>query len=158
MSRSITKISPAKAETYANGSLGDLARRSNKSATIDRTSLLSERSEWEDAEYRHAYAEAAVEQGIAWQIRVNRQARGLSQQNLAQQLGTRQSAISRLEDPEHGGYSLPTLLRIAKSFDCALMVRFVPYSWLAWEAQHLGPADLYAAPYSEEIHHDALRK
>lgn len=91
-----------------------------------------------------------MEQGIAWQIRANREGRGLSQRQLAERIDTHQSAVSRLEDPEHGGHTLPTLLKLAQAFDCALLVKFVPYSHLVWESRHLGPADLYAASYTEE--------
>lgn len=140
---------------YASPIPGDLLRPSDRRLlATDRASALSSKPEWSDAEYRHAYAEAAVEQGVAWQIRVNREARGLSQRELAARIGTHQSAVSRLEDPEHGRHTIPTLLKIAKAFDCALLIKLVPYSYLAWESEHLSPADLYAAPYSEELHSD----
>jgi len=134
---------------------GDLLLRSKTPrAVIDRFSALSNKPEWKKPEFRQAYAEAAVEQGVAWQIRANREARGLSQTQLGEKIGTHQSAISRLEDPEHGGHTLPTLLKLAHAFDCALSVKFIPYSQLAWDANHLTPAHLYAAPYSEETTND----
>jgi hypothetical protein len=37
--------------------------------------LLASKRTWHDREFREAYAEAAVEQGIAWQVRVNRESR-----------------------------------------------------------------------------------
>lgn len=94
--------------------------------------------------------EAAIEQGVAWQIRVNRKLRGLSQKDLATALGTQQSAVSRIEDPEYGAHSLDTLIQIAKVFDCALMVKFAPYSTLAADSEHLSETDQYAVPYSLE--------
>jgi len=137
--------------SYAKEIPGALLLRSDSlSVAVDRVSALSSKPEWSDPEYRQAYAEAAIEQGIAWQIRANREARGLSQTELAEKIDTRQSAISRLEDPEHGSHTIPTLLKLAHAFDCALSVRFIPYSQLAWESTHLSPADLYAMPYSKE--------
>lgn len=112
---------------------------------------LSKYPKWRDAEYRRAYLLASIEQGIAWQIKTNRNARGLSQTDLANALGTKQSAVSRLEDPSYGGYTLDTLVSVAQAFDCAVSLRFVPYSVLARESQDLSPEALYAAPYSEEI-------
>lgn len=94
--------------------------------------------------------EAAIEQGIAWQIRVNRKLRGMSQKGLAVALGTQQSAISRIEDPEYGAHSLDTLVQIAKVFDCALMVKFAPYSALAADSERLSETDQYAVPFSLE--------
>lgn len=95
--------------------------------------------------------EAAVEQGVAWQIKINRKYRNMSQKTLASAIGTQQSAISRLEDPEYGAYSLETLLDVAKAFDCALLVKFISYSDLAYESENLSEADQYALPYSLEI-------
>jgi len=139
------------ASVYAKPIPGGLLQRSSRRGLTDRNSALSGKPEWADPQYRQAYAEAAVEQGIAWQIRANREARGLSQRQLAQRIDTHQSAVSRLEDPEHGGHTLPTLLKLAHAFDCALLVKFVPYSQLALESEHLGPTDLYAVPYAAEV-------
>lgn len=95
--------------------------------------------------------EASIEQGIAWQIRINRELRGMTQRQLAQILGTKQSAISRLEDPTYGAHSLETLIGIAKAFDCALSVKLVAYSQLAYDSERLGEADQCATPYSLEM-------
>ncbi|RZI59493.1 MAG: XRE family transcriptional regulator [Rubrivivax sp.] len=113
--------------------------------------LLQQRSEWRDKEYRDLYMEEAVDQGIAWQIRINRERRGLSQKRLAETLGTQQSAVSRLEDPDYGAHSLDTLKELARAFDCALLLKLVPYSVLASEREHLSPDDLYAPPFTAEV-------
>jgi transcriptional regulator with XRE-family HTH domain len=107
--------------------------------------------EWSDSEYRNAYVIAAIEQGVAWQIRLNREARGLSQAQLAELVGTKQSAISRLEDPTYGKYSIDTLLKIATAFDCALSLRFVPFSKVAIEAADLSPEALVVASFDQEM-------
>lgn len=125
------------------------SRPKNSEATPVR--YLSLKPQWSDREYREAYLEASIEQGIAWQIRINRQKRGLTQKDLAKTLKTRQSAISRLEDPEHGAYNLKTLIEIAKAFDCALSVKYIPYSRLAEESYMLSEEDQFALPYSAQI-------
>ncbi|QHE88866.1 helix-turn-helix domain-containing protein [Hydrogenophaga sp. BPS33] len=94
--------------------------------------------------------DAAIEQGVAWQIRLNREFRGMSQRELAKLLGTQQSAVSRLEDPSYGNHSLETLAKIAKIFDCALSVKFVSYSQLAYESERLGEAEQCAMPFETE--------
>jgi transcriptional regulator with XRE-family HTH domain len=94
--------------------------------------------------------EAAIEQGIAWQIRINRKKRNITQNQLAKKLNTQQSAISRLEDPEYGSHSLDTLVEIAKVFDCALLVKFISYSELAKESENLSESAQYARPYDED--------
>jgi transcriptional regulator with XRE-family HTH domain len=110
-------------------------------------SPLDSKPQWQDKEYRQAYMEAAIEQGVAWQIKINRKFRSMSQKQLAQEIGTQQSGISRLEDPEHGAHRLETLIDIAKAFDCALLVKFISYADLAKESEMLSETDQYAAPY-----------
>lgn len=62
---------------------------------------------------------------IAQQVTEQRQARGLSQRELAELCGTTQSAIARLESGARPP-RLDTLLRIASALDCELSVRFRP--------------------------------
>jgi len=62
---------------------------------------------------------------IADQVQAQRTARNLSQRELAELVGTTQSAIARLE----GGGRPPridTLLRIAEALDCELAVELRP--------------------------------
>ena len=112
---------------------------------------LEARPEWKDKEYREEYLLASVEQGIAWQIRANRNGRNLSQNDLAGLLGTKQSAVSRMEDPEYGSHSLDTLTSLANVFDCALSIRFISFSELAHESEDLSPIALYAKSFHEEL-------
>ena len=62
---------------------------------------------------------------IADQVSERRQDRGLSQRELAELVGTTQSAIARLE---RGGRPprIDTLLRIADALDCDLVVDLKP--------------------------------
>lgn len=114
-------------------------------------SPLGKRERWQDREYREAYMEAAIEQGVAWQIQINRKFRSMSQKDLAVAIGTQQSSISRFEDPEYGAHSLDSLKEIAKAFDCALQVKFISYSDLAREGENLSETDQYAVPYSLDV-------
>jgi transcriptional regulator with XRE-family HTH domain len=125
---------------------------SKPTATFNLLSQHPQRTpaEWSEREYRQAYMQAAIEQGVSWQIRVNREERGWTQEELAQRMGTKQSAVSRLEDPEDPGVTLRTLIKAANAFDCALLVKFVPYSTLAQESEDLSPERLYAASFGDE--------
>ncbi len=62
---------------------------------------------------------------IADRVAERRQAQGMSQRELAQLVGTTQSAIARLE---RGGRPprIDTLLRIADALDCDLVVELRP--------------------------------
>lgn len=113
--------------------------------------ILQSKTSWTDREYRHIYASAAVEQGLAYQIRINRELRGMTQKELAKALKTKQSAVSRLEDPDYGKHSLQMLKKVASFLDCALIVKFAGFSKLARESQSLSEEHLFAPSYDDEI-------
>lgn len=72
-------------------------------------------------ERRRGHEKAGRAIRLATEIRALREARGLSQRELAERVGTTQSAIARLE----GGNispSLPTLDKIAEALDAELSV------------------------------------
>jgi transcriptional regulator with XRE-family HTH domain len=106
--------------------------------------------EWLDTDYREAAMEANVANMIAWQVRVNREERGFTQAELAKLMDTKQSAISRLEDPDAGDVKVSTLVRAAHAFRCAVIVKFVDYAEHFVETQDVRPDRLYAAPFSAE--------
>jgi predicted XRE-type DNA-binding protein len=64
--------------------------------------------------------------GIAEQVYKLRTQAKLSQKELADLVGTTQSAISRLEDADYDGHSLTMLRRIAAALNQHVQVRFVP--------------------------------
>ncbi len=51
---------------------------------------------------------------------------GLSQAELADRIGTKQSVISRLEDADYEGHSLSMLHRIAAALGQCVEIRFLP--------------------------------
>lgn len=61
---------------------------------------------------------------LAEQIREMREKKGLTQKQLADKIGTKQSAIARLEDPDYARYSLATLKKIATYFQRNLVINF----------------------------------
>ena len=100
-----------------------------------------------DPEDRKAYLEACLEQDIAWQIRLNREAKGMTQAELAELVGTRQSSIARAEDTTYGKHSLAMLAKIANAFGCGLLVRFVPYEEFLESVRDTSPEVLTVAPH-----------
>jgi transcriptional regulator with XRE-family HTH domain len=83
-----------------------------------------------DREYRHAYMEEGVKTWIARQVRALREQRDWSQGDLARESSKKQSAISRIEDPDYGQLTLQTLFDLAKAYDLPLLVQFV--DWQDW--------------------------
>lgn len=80
-----------------------------------------------------------LDKGIAFQIRAIRDEQGLTQANLAREVGMTQNNLSRLEDETYGKHTLNSLKRIAEALDVALVVRLVPFSqyidWLSGTAR-----------------------
>lgn len=81
-------------------------------------------NEWNDREYREAYASSKMDTVLAMQIRVLREQRGWTQAELAMRMGTRQSRVSTMENCNYGGLTLRTLKRLAAVFDVPLEVSF----------------------------------
>lgn len=68
----------------------------------------------------------AVEYAVASQLLAARNRAGLTQDAVAQLMGTTKSAISRLETAGKHAPSLTTLRRYAEAVGCRLEVRLVP--------------------------------
>ena len=95
---------------------------------------------------REAYLESALEQDVAWQIRLNREARDMTQDQLAKAIGTRQSSIARAEDTTYGKHSLAMLTKIAHAFRCALLLRFVSYQEFLERVEDTSPEAMTVPP------------
>lgn len=74
--------------------------------------------------YRHAYVEDFLDSYLATQIKVLREQRKLTQEQLADLANLRQSQISALEDVHHDSWTIKTLRKLARAFDLTLVVRF----------------------------------
>ena len=86
------------------------------------------RTEFQDEEYRHSYAEECVNTMIATQIKVLREQREMTQGELAEKTGMKQPRIPLLEDSSYSNWSLNTLKRFARAFDVAISVKFEAFS------------------------------
>src|SRR5262249_49338835 len=74
--------------------------------------------------FRKQYLEGYLNTRIAAQIKALREARKLSQAQLAARVGTTQPGISALENVNYSSWSLRTLRKLARAFDVALVVKF----------------------------------
>lgn len=81
-------------------------------------------SKLHDFDYRHAYVDDFTDAFIATQIKVLREQNNLTQEQLADLAGMKQSQISGLEDVNTRSWKVSTLKKIAKALDLALVVRF----------------------------------
>jgi transcriptional regulator with XRE-family HTH domain len=103
------------------------------------------RSELRDPEYSEGYAESFLNSYIATQIKVLREQRKMKQADLAQEIGTTQTAISRIEDINYSSWNIKTLKRLARAFRVRLSVSFEPYGTLPGEVEHFTRESLQRA-------------
>ncbi|GEM_PF-1116264 len=88
-----------------------------------------------EREYRREFLSEQVKTILAAQIRMLREERGWSQEELARRSGTAQEMISKWENPDYGKYTNSTLLKLADAFEVAVITKFATFSELtAWLA------------------------
>jgi transcriptional regulator with XRE-family HTH domain len=100
---------------------------------------------------RHAFVAAFIRQGVSMQIQLLRKREKWSQKKLGEITEKKQNAITRLEDPSYGKFTITTLLELAKAFDVALSVRFISFSELEQQSQNLSPNSLCVARFDDEM-------
>ncbi|MBI4311360.1 MAG: helix-turn-helix transcriptional regulator [Chloroflexi bacterium] len=115
--------------------------------TVDTRQQLLE--SLKDTEFRKAFA-ADIGTGLAFQIRLLREKRGWTQEELARRAGKRQETISQWENPDYGRYTLSTLMELANAFDVGIIVRFAAFSELVDWTVNLSPERLAPPSFEEE--------
>jgi ribosome-binding protein aMBF1 (putative translation factor) len=95
--------------------------------TTDALAIL-DRMAGDSPELRRLTEEARTNAAVAQLIYAARMKAGLSQAQLAERIGTKQSVISRLEDADYDGHSLNMLQRIASALGQCLEIRFMSQS------------------------------
>jgi DNA-binding XRE family transcriptional regulator len=70
------------------------------------------------------YESTKRQMALGMKIQRLREQAGMTQQQLADRIGTHKSAISRIEDADYDGHSITTLAKIAKALDMRLIVDF----------------------------------
>ena len=103
-----------------------MATNKKKKLTTDAVEILYRRVIGNDADMKALLAETESEMEVAEQIYTLRTEAGLSQKELADEMGTSASVICRLEDADYEGHSLAMLRRIAAVLNRRVKVSFVP--------------------------------
>ena len=104
----------------------------------------------QDPEYRKAFVASQINIGIPFQVRALQKARGWKQQELAKRAGMLQPRISAIQKPGKAQLNLETLRRLAAAFDVALVVKFAPFSELAWWGENFNPDSFDVPSFTEE--------
>jgi transcriptional regulator with XRE-family HTH domain len=87
---------------------------------------------------------------VAAQIKVLREQRGLSQQELAELVGTQQAGISRLENTNYSAWKVQTLAKLARAFDVRLRISFEEFGTLPEELSNFGRESLKRCEYTHD--------
>lgn len=90
----------------------------------------------QDSALRARFEAADQAWDIALQLSSLRQARGLTQKQVAELLGTKQQAVARLEDPTYTGHSLSMVRKYVAALGGSLRLTIAPIESI----------DVYAAP------------
>lgn len=102
-------------------------------------------------EYRQQFVEEEINVGLALQIKAIRDKQELTQTELAKKMGVRQPLISQWEDPDYEGkFTLSSLKDLAKVFDVALLVKFVPFSKLVEWTTNITKDSIAPPKYKED--------
>ena len=104
----------------------------------------------EDEEYRYAYAEDFLNTSVATQIRVIREQRGLTQEELAQKIGTKQAGVSRLENVNYSAWKTETLRKIARALKVRLKITFETFGSLIDEADVFSRQNLERPSFEDD--------
>lgn len=100
--------------------------------------------------YRDNFVAANISTGIAAQLLTMRESRNWQQKDVAEKTGMAPARISVMENPSYEKLTLTTLKRLARAFDVALIVRFVPFRELVNWVSELSPEKLDAVGFQED--------
>jgi transcriptional regulator with XRE-family HTH domain len=108
------------------------------------------RSEFQNEDYRHSYAEECVNTMIATQIKVLREERTLTQSSLAQKAEMAQPRLSVMESADYSNWSVNTLKRLARAFDLALSVKFEAFSEVILDFEEMSKDTLSRPSFKDD--------
>jgi transcriptional regulator with XRE-family HTH domain len=100
-------------------------------------------------DYRYAYDEQFANAKAATQIKVLRESHDppLTQAQLAQMAGMKQSRISELEDVDYSAWTISTLRRLARALGVRIAFQFESWSDLLAEVESLSETSLRRPPF-----------
>jgi hypothetical protein len=115
-------------------------------ASSRRITRLAEK--FRDKRYRDGYVAAHTRGVLARQMRNFRG--DLSQAEFAEQIDKQKTMVARLENPGYAGWSIRTMLEIARKRDVAILARFVDFTaFLQYTGDLTGEA-LQPKPYDQQ--------
>jgi transcriptional regulator with XRE-family HTH domain len=108
------------------------------------------REEFKDKETRRIYVDDFLNTYIATQIKVLREQRELTQDQLAGLANMRQERISVLEDVDYSSWTINVLRRLAEAFDLRLSVKFESFGSFLNEFETFGRSALERPSFEDD--------
>lgn len=109
--------------------------------------LLSLAEKFHDKRYRDRYVAAHTRGVLARQMRNFRG--DLSQVDFAAKIGKQKTVVSRLENPAYSGWSLRTMLEVAREENVAVLVRFVDFPTFLGFTDDISDESLHPHAYDQ---------
>src|SRR5260370_23788374 len=114
---------------------------------VDSHRFLSLAEKFHNKDYRDGYVAAHTRGVLARQMRNFRGE--LSQADYTAKIGKQKTVVSRLENPAYSGWSLRTMLEVARRENVAVFVRFVDFPTFLKYSNDLSDAALDPKGYDE---------
>lgn len=107
-------------------------------------------SEFQDAEYRYAYAESFLNAKIAMQVKTLREQREKTQTEVSATMGIKQSGYHRFEDVNHAVWKTDTLWAIARANGVRLNISFETFGSLLDEKKQFTKEKLRRPAFEDD--------
>ncbi len=114
---------------------------------VPSTRLLRLAARFHDKQYRDAYVAAHAREILAKQMRSFRGA--LSQAEYAEKIGKQKTVIGRLENPAYSGWSVRTMLEIARKENVGVLAQFVDFPTFLNFTDEMSDDTLHPQEYDE---------
>jgi hypothetical protein len=111
--------------------------------------MLSLAERFRDKQYRDAYVASHTRGVLARQMRNFRGE--VSQAEFAAKIGKQKTVVARLENPASGGWSLRTMLEVARKQGVAVFVRFVDFPTFLKYSADLSQRAVRPMPYEQQV-------
>jgi transcriptional regulator with XRE-family HTH domain len=108
------------------------------------------RHDLSQSEFSEGYAESFQDALVATQIKVLREDNRWTQADLAEKIGTTQTAISRIESVNYSAWNISTLKKLARAFRVRLKVSFETYGSLIQDVEGFSRESLRRIPREED--------
>ncbi len=106
--------------------------------------------DFQNEEARYAYSESVANAYVSEQIKRLREDRGLSQEELAELVGTKQSGISRLQSKDYSAWKVETLRKLAKAFGVRLRISFEEFGTITNDIAGFNEGNLVPRKFADD--------